>query len=113
MAASAASRSPILSSSGTTNGSSTTAVSNRPWAGGRPSSTTGRRSAVADAKPLALVEGDARQDAALDVDRLFETPDDPHVGVGRSPASGGVERPVGDLAHSETVAGVSGLSLIH
>ena len=58
-----------------------------------------------DAEPLALVEGDAGQRPGLDVDRLFEAPDDPHVGVGRSPGSGGVERPVGDLAHVETVAG--------
>ncbi len=62
----------------------------------------------ADPESLALVDRDAGQRPALDVDRLFEAPDDPHVGVRRSPGSGGVERPVSDLAHPGTVAGVSG-----
>ena len=46
-ASSAASRSPILRSSGTANGSSTTGVSYRPCAGGRSSSRTRLRMAVA------------------------------------------------------------------
>ena len=51
-ASSAARRSPILRSSGTVNGSSSTGVSNVPVAGGRSSRTVGSRRAVALARAM-------------------------------------------------------------
>ena len=69
IARSAASRSATLRSSGTLNGSSSTGVSNRPWAGGRPSSTTGLRRAVALA--FAIRTASAATRSASPVDRWW------------------------------------------
>ena len=63
-AASAARRSPIFVSSGTANGSSATGVSNEPCAGGRSSRTTGRRSAVADARAMRTASAATRSTSA-------------------------------------------------
>ena len=69
IARSAARRSATLRSSGTSNGSSSTGVSNRPCAGGRPSSTTGWRRAVALA--FAIRTASAATRSASPVDRWW------------------------------------------
>ena len=65
IARSAASRSAILRSIGTANGSSSTGVSNRPWAGGRSSRTTGVRMAVALARAIRTASAATRSASAV------------------------------------------------
>ena len=65
MARSAASRSAILRSRGTANGSSATGVSKRPWAGGRSSRRTGVRMAVALARAMRTASAATRSASAV------------------------------------------------
>ena len=58
----------------------------------------------ADAEALGLVAEHAGQAAGLDVDRLLAAADDADVGVRGAAGRGGVERPVGDLAHGASLA---------
>ena len=62
---SASSSSSTFSSMGMANGSSSTGVSNRPLAGGRSSSTTGVRRAVADARAMRTARAATRSASAV------------------------------------------------